>query len=106
MADHLGASTKLARRARIGSATRVAAVAGLAWTACGPAAAQDNGAWVWQVTPYVWASGMTDNVRPFAGAPKISFDSSFSEVVKDLDAASFLSGYARRDRIVLLGDLS
>lgn len=71
-----------------------------------PAMAQDAGDWVWQVTPYVWATGIGGDITPFAGAPTVSIDSSFSEVLKDLDAAFFLSGYARRDRLVLLGDLS
>lgn len=80
---------------------------GLAVLAGGaPAMAQDTGDWVWQVTPYVWATGLGGDITPFAGAPKISFDSSFSDVLKDLNAAFFLSGYARRDRFVIMGDLS
>lgn len=71
-----------------------------------PVLAQDGGDWVWQVTPYVWATGIGGDITPFAGAPTVSFDSSFSEVLEDLDAAFFLSGYARRDRLVFLGDLS
>lgn len=71
-----------------------------------PAAAQEAGDWVWQLTPYVWATGIDGDITPFTGAPTVSFDSSFPEVLKDLDAAFFLSGYARRDRFVLLGDLS
>ncbi|NGM46050.1 outer membrane beta-barrel protein [Rhodobacter sp. SGA-6-6] len=84
-----------------------ALVLGLAALAgASPAAAQDTGDWVWQLTPYVWATGIDGDITPFTGAPTVSFDSSFSEVLKDLDAAFFLSGYARRDRFVLLGDLS
>ncbi|TCM87095.1 hypothetical protein [Rhodovulum steppense] len=80
--------------------------AALLAAACGPAAAQESPDWVWQVTPYAWAAGVGGDITPFGGAPTISFDSSFSEVLEDLDAAFFLSGYARRDRFVLLGDLS
>ena len=80
------------------------AVAMLAGAA--PAMAQDTGDWVWQVTPYVWATGIGGDITPYTGAPTLSFDSSFSEVIRDLDAAFFLSGYARRDRLVFLGDLS
>lgn len=72
----------------------------------GPIMAQESGDQGWQVTPYVWASGVGGDITPFAGAPTVSFDSSFSEVLEDLDAAFFLSAYARRDRFVLLGDLS
>ncbi|MFT4150599.1 MAG: outer membrane beta-barrel protein [Paracoccaceae bacterium] len=78
------------------------ALAILAATAL-PAAAQD---WNVQVTPYVWASGMGGSVTPFSGAPTLSFDKSFSDVMEDVDGAFFLSGYARRDRLVFLGDLS
>lgn len=82
-------------------ALAVALLAGAA-----PAMAQGTGDWVWQVTPYVWATGIGGDITPFTGAPTVSVDSSFSEVLKDLDAAFFLSGYARRERLVLLGDLS
>ena len=71
-----------------------------------PAMAQEAGEWVWQVTPYVWATGIGGDITPYADGPTVSFDSSFSEVVRDLDAAFFLSGYARRDRLVFLGDFS
>lgn len=72
----------------------------------GAALAQDSGDWVWQVTPYVWATGIDGEITPFTGAPTLSIDSSFSDVLEDLDGAFFLSGYARRDRLVLLGDFS
>jgi len=79
------------------------AVAGL----CAPAAAQqeqpDGSA---QLTAYVWATGAGGSITPFAGAPTIEIDKSFSDLLEDLDVAVFLSGYARRDRFVLLGDLS
>lgn len=70
------------------------------------ALAQENRDWVWQVTPYVWATGIGGDITPFTGAPTVKFDSSFGEVLKDLDAAFFISGLARRDRFVLLADLS
>lgn len=74
-----------------------------AMLAAAPAMAQD---WRAQVTPYVWASGLGGDVTPFTGAPTLEFDKSFSEVLEDLDAAFFLSAYARKDRFVVLGDLS
>lgn len=79
-------------------------LAGLAaLLAAAPAGAEE---WRAQVTPYVWASGLGGDVTPFTGAPSLSFDKSFSEVLEDLDAAFFLSAYARKDRFVVLGDLS
>lgn len=68
-----------------------------------PVLAED---WRAHVTPYVWASGLGGDVTPFTGAPTLRFDKSFSEVLEDLDAAFFLSAYARKDRFVVLGDLS
>ncbi|QYK43414.1 MAG: hypothetical protein KF887_03195 [Paracoccaceae bacterium] len=62
--------------------------------------------WQVQVMPYVWASGMTGSIRPFTGAPTVSFSKSFSDTLEDLDAAFFLSASAQRDRWVLLGDFS
>lgn len=74
-----------------------------------PAAAVERdepGVWTGQITPYVWAVGIGGDITPFAGAPTISFDKSFSEVLEDSDGAFFISGFARRDRFVVLGDFS
>ncbi|SED25365.1 hypothetical protein [Rhodobacter sp. 24-YEA-8] len=62
--------------------------------------------WSGQITPYVWAAGFGGDVTPFTGAPTLSFKKGFSDVTKDVDGAFFLSGYARRDRLVVMGDLS
>lgn len=78
-------------------------VALAALLAAAPAVAEE---WRTQVTPYVWASGLGGDVTPFTGAPTLGFDKTFSDVLEDLDAAVFLSAYARRDRFVILGDLS
>ncbi|UXU79865.1 hypothetical protein GB880_008555 [Paracoccus sp. SMMA_5_TC] len=68
-----------------------------------PAAAQE---WSGQITPYVWGVGLGGDLTPFSGAPTLSFDRSPAEVIKDSRGAFFVSGLARRDRLVLLGDLS
>lgn len=81
------------------------ALAFAAASAAVPAHAQD-GRWSGQITPYVWASGIGGDLTPFSGAPTVSFDESFSDVLADLDAAFFVSGYARRDRLVLMADFS
>lgn len=78
-------------------------------TACGSATsatAQQGEAWTGQITPYAWAAGVGGNVTPFRGAPTVRFGRSFSEVLGDLDGAVFVSALARRDRVVLFGDLS
>lgn len=65
-----------------------------------------DGRWSGQVTPYVWGAGLGGRITPFAGAPTATFDKSFSEVLEDSDGAFFISAFARRDRLVLLGDAS
>jgi len=70
------------------------------------ALAADDDGWTGQITPYAWGSGLGGTITPFSGAPTVRFDKSFGEVFEDLDAAFFVSAYARRDRLVLLGDLS
>lgn len=69
------------------------------------AEAQDRD-WHGQITPYVWAAGLGGDATPFTGAPTLSVDKSLSEVLEDTDGAMFLTGYARRDRLVFMGDLS
>ena len=59
-----------------------------------------------QITPYVWATGVGGDIRPFAGAPTVSINKSFSDLIGDLDAAIFISAYARQGRFVFMGDIS
>ena len=73
---------------------------------CVPATAQEEPEWSGQVTVYAWATGVGGSITPFTGAPTAEIDKSFSDLLEDLDFAFFLSGYVRRDRLVLLGDLS
>ncbi|AGT07936.1 outer membrane beta-barrel protein [Paracoccus aminophilus] len=73
---------------------------------CASVLSTSAGEWSGQVTPYVWAAGVGGDITPFTGAPSLSFDKSASEILKDVDGAFFLSGYARRDRLVVMGDLS
>lgn len=82
---------------------RVKAALALLAIGAAPAAAQD---WNVQITPYAWGTGVGGDVRPVPGGPTLSFDQGLSEVLEDLDAAFFLSGYARRGRFVFLGDVS
>lgn len=83
--------------------TRLRALAVALSLFAGPASAQD---WNIQVTPYAWGAGVGGEVRPLPGGPSLEFEQGLSEVLEDLDAAFFLSGYARRGRLVFLGDLS
>lgn len=67
---------------------------------------RQDGTWRFQATPYVWMSGLDGQVRPFRSAPTADVDKSFSELLKNLDAAAFVTATARRDRFVLQGDLT
>ncbi|MGY6411632.1 MAG: hypothetical protein ACXIUV_11500 [Alkalilacustris sp.] len=82
--------------------------AALALTAMGgTAGAQGLGAdWRAQVTPYIWGTGLGGDLRPLGSAPTVEIDRSLSDLLRDLDAALFVSGFARLDRFVLTGDLS
>lgn len=66
--------------------------------------AQDTG-WQGQITPYIWATSVSGDFRPFSGAPALSFDRSFSDTFKDSDGAYFVNAFARKDRFVVMGDL-
>ncbi len=76
-------------------------------TAPGASIAQDAASqWRYQVTPYVWASGLSGDLTPYRGASTIAFDKSFRDIMDDVDVALFIAGSARRDRLVLAGDLT
>jgi hypothetical protein len=68
--------------------------------------AQDDRTWSGQLTPYLWGVGVGGTIRPFTGAPTLELDKSVFELLEDLKAAFFITGYVRRQRLVLLGDLS
>ena len=63
-------------------------------------------AWRFQLTPYVWMTGLDGQVRPFGGAPTANVNKSFSDVLDNLDAAAFINGTARKGHYVLQGDFS
>ncbi|MCC5966119.1 MAG: hypothetical protein JJU24_08270 [Natronohydrobacter sp.] len=81
------------------AASGVAALAGMAQ-------AQSNTDRVLQITPYAWATGIGGDITPFTGAPTVSIRKSFSDLIKDLDAAFFISAYARYGNLVFMGDIS
>lgn len=71
---------------------------------CDAVMAQD--AWHGQVTPYAWGAGLGGRIAPFEAGPSLRLSKSFGDVLEDLDGALFVLAYARRDRLVLLADLS
>jgi len=72
----------------------------------GTAQAQSGPDVVYQITPYVWATGVGGDITPRAGSETVSISKSFSDLIGDLDAAFFLSAYARAGNLVFMGDLS
>lgn len=62
--------------------------------------------WTAQITPYVWAPSVSGSLTPFTNAPNLSFNRSFSEGRKDVDGAFFMSGFARKNRLLFLADIS
>ncbi|MDF2118926.1 hypothetical protein PY365_25485 [Roseiarcaceae bacterium H3SJ34-1] len=58
-----------------------------------------------QVTPYLWASGLSGDISPFKLGPTIGVDKSFSDIMKHLNFGGFINLWARYDRFVVSGDL-
>lgn len=83
----------------------IAAALGLT-AVTGTTQAQTRSDTVYQITPYAWATGIGGNITPFTGAPTVSISKSFSDLIKDLDAAFFVSAYARHGNLVFMGDIS
>jgi opacity protein-like surface antigen len=69
-----------------------------------PAAAQED--WRFQLTPYVWGIGLDATVSPDALPARFRIDRSASDLLSDLEGAFFLTGSARRGRLVVLGDFT
>lgn len=99
-------SSTLARRA-MKHPWVVAAAAGLLSAGVAQAQApQSADAWRFQITPYVWMTGLQGDIRPTHNAPTAHVSQSFSDVLSNLDTAAFLSGTARQGRYVLQADTS
>jgi len=83
----------------------LAALLGLA-AAGASAESEPDGRWTGSVTPYVWGLGVSGTVRPLANGPTLKVDRSLGDLLDNLDAAGFVTGLARRDDWVLVGDLT
>lgn len=59
--------------------------------------------WTFAVTPYVWMSSMSGDVK--YGSLQANFDSSFSEILDHLDFAAMGTVEARYDRFSVFSDL-
>ena len=65
----------------------------------GNAAAQSD--WEFQITPYVWMSGLDGKVGTIPGLPAASVDLSFGDILDNLDFAGMVFATARHDPWVL-----
>jgi hypothetical protein len=61
--------------------------------------------WTLQITPYLWASGISGDISPFRRAPTIGIDKSFSDILDDLNFGGFVNVWARYDRFVFSADV-
>lgn len=72
-----------------------------------PAVAQGGargpGGWQFEVTPYAWLAGVSGDVG-LLGAPPVSIDARFRDIVSDVDFAAMLLVEARRERWGVLFD--
>lgn len=59
--------------------------------------------WQFELTPYLWLAGISGDVG-VGGAPTVSIDASFSDIVKNLDFGAMLAFEARRGPWGLLLD--
>jgi len=89
----------------------LALASALAWTPAalagetGPAQAGQTRDWAVQVTPYLWATGLSGEIAPVRRLPPIHVEKSFGDVLGDLDFGGFVNIWARRGRYVFSGDL-
>ena len=60
--------------------------------------------WTFSVTPYFWAAGISGDTKQF-GLPEIEIDSSFSDILDNLDFAAMAIAEARYGRFSVYGDL-
>lgn len=63
----------------------------------------DSG-WTYTAAPYFWAAGLSGNTAQF-GLPEVHIDSSFGDILDNLDFAFMAAGEARYDRISIFGDI-
>ena len=68
-----------------------------------PAKGQD---WEFRLSPYFWAAGVTGDIDFGPLTPTAHVEEGFDDIFNDLQFGAAAIGEARRDRFVLLGDIS
>lgn len=69
-----------------------------------PRPAEAEGGWTFSVAPYFWIAGLSGDTAQF-GMPTVHIDSSFSDILGNLDFAFMAAGEARYDRFSVIGDV-
>lgn len=69
-----------------------------------PQAAQSKDGWTFSVAPYLWIAGLSGETAQF-GLPTVHIDSSFSDILGNLDFAFMAAGEARYGRFSVIGDV-
>lgn len=60
---------------------------------------------IFQLTPYIWASGLKGDISPFRRAPTIHVHKPFSDIIDNLKLGGFVNLWGRYDDFVLSGDV-
>jgi hypothetical protein len=66
---------------------------------------QSSSGWKFNVSPYLWAAGISGKVGTLPGLPPADVDESFSDLWNDLQFAGMIAGSARKGRFSMAGDL-
>jgi hypothetical protein len=84
-------------------------IAGLAAILAGglaaTARAEDAPSWAVEITPYLWAAGISGHVGAVIDAPPTPVDADFPSVFDHLSGFGMVSGSIRYDRFGVLGDI-
>ncbi|WP_300003968.1 hypothetical protein [uncultured Cedecea sp.] len=68
-------------------------------------ASEEEQAWVFQLSPFIWAAGFSGRMSPFQRGETVDVKQSFSEVLSNLNLGSFTNIWARKGRLVFSGNI-
>lgn len=61
--------------------------------------------WEFQITPFIWAAGISGRISPFQRGETVEVNQSFSEVLSHFNLGSFTHIWARTGRVVFSGNI-
>lgn len=99
----MNSRASLVRKAIIGATMVILATSGTSQAG----AKKTSDGWTFEVSPYLWMSGINGNVGIFQRVPPTSIDLSFSDIFNHIDwpAAVMVAGEARHGRFGILADV-